>query len=126
MTRGPSPAAHTWACSRCGQQCNGSQSAMPQGWRVVRARLLCDDCLGARRQTATCSARHPRYSEVRALVIGAQKASVSFVQRTLLMHYADAARCMEQLEAEGVVSKPANTGRRTVLLDNLRQKDLAA
>lgn len=43
------------------------------------------------------------------------KASASFIQRTLKIGYAAAARIMDMMEEEGIVSEPNNAGKRTVL-----------
>ena len=50
-----------------------------------------------------------------ALVIREGKASTSFVQRHLQIGYNRAARIIEQMEAEGVVSKANHVGKREVL-----------
>jgi DNA segregation ATPase FtsK/SpoIIIE-like protein len=60
-----------------------------------------------------------RYAEALALVIGAQTASTSFMQRKLHMGYNEACRYIERMEAEGHVGKPNNVGRREVLVHQL-------
>lgn len=61
-----------------------------------------------------CSCPTDRYAEVVALVVGAQKASPSFVQRTLDMGWGEAMRYFDQMEREGIVS-PISHGVRQVL-----------
>ena len=56
------------------------------------------------------------YAKAKRLVIDSGKASVSHLQRVLEVGFNQAARWMEQLEAEGVVSKPDEVGVRTVLV----------
>jgi DNA segregation ATPase FtsK/SpoIIIE-like protein len=41
--------------------------------------------------------------------------STSFIQRTMLLGYAKAARIVDRMEAEGVCSAPDNAGRRALL-----------
>ena len=55
------------------------------------------------------------YDQAVALVIREGKASTSFVQRHLQIGYNRAARIIEQMEAEGVVSKANHVGKREVL-----------
>lgn len=55
------------------------------------------------------------YNRVKAFVIETQKASVSQVQRIFELGYNAAARHMEQLERDGIVSRPDVVGVRTVL-----------
>ena len=50
-----------------------------------------------------------------ALVIKTRKASISSVQRQLRIGYNRAARLVEQMEAEGIVSAAEGNGNRTVL-----------
>ncbi|MBX9795493.1 DNA translocase FtsK 4TM domain-containing protein [Sphingomonas sp.] len=57
------------------------------------------------------------YRAARQLVIESRKASTSWLQRSLRIGYNTAARLMDRLEKEGVVSKPDHVGRRDVLLD---------
>ncbi len=56
------------------------------------------------------------YDEAVALIAREGKASTSFVQRHLQIGYNRAARIIERMEAEGLVSKPNRVGRREVLI----------
>ena len=56
------------------------------------------------------------YDEAMALIARERKASTSFIQRHLQIGYNRAARIIEQMEAEGVVSKSNRVGRREVLI----------
>ena len=56
------------------------------------------------------------YDEAVALVARDGKASTSYVQRRLQIGYNRAARLIERMEAEGVVSRPDRVGRREVLV----------
>lgn len=58
----------------------------------------------------------PQYAAAVGLMVLTGRASTSFLQRTLCIRYNDAARLMERMEAEGIVSKPDVVGRRTVLV----------
>jgi S-DNA-T family DNA segregation ATPase FtsK/SpoIIIE len=55
------------------------------------------------------------YDEAVAIVLREGKASTSFVQRRLQIGYNRAARLIERMEAEGMVSKADRVGRREVL-----------
>lgn len=57
----------------------------------------------------------PLYEQAVTAVRAAKKASVSFVQRTLMIGYNRAARLMEEMEKNGVVSTSDADGKRTVL-----------
>ena len=57
-----------------------------------------------------------RYLEARALVLGADKASASFIQRRLGVGYNEAARYVERMEAEGLITAADHVGRRRVLM----------
>ena len=59
------------------------------------------------------------YDEAVALVAREGKASTSFVQRHLQIGYNRAARIIERMEAEGVVSKANRVGRREVLIGDV-------
>ena len=58
------------------------------------------------------------YDQAVALVAREQKASTSFVQRHLQIGYNRAARIIEQMEKEGVVSTANHVGRREVLVSD--------
>jgi S-DNA-T family DNA segregation ATPase FtsK/SpoIIIE len=58
------------------------------------------------------------YDEAVALVGREGKASTSFIQRHLQIGYNRAARIMEQMEEQGVVSQADRVGRREVLIGN--------
>ncbi|MSP81131.1 MAG: DNA translocase FtsK [Rhodospirillales bacterium] len=56
------------------------------------------------------------YDQAVALVAREGKASTSFIQRHFQIGYNRAARIVERMEAEGVVTKPSRVGRREVLV----------
>ncbi len=56
------------------------------------------------------------YDQAVALVAREGKASTSFIQRHFQIGYNRAARIIERMEAEGIVSKPNRVGRREVLV----------
>ncbi|MBT3765324.1 MAG: cell division protein FtsK, partial [Rhodospirillales bacterium] len=58
------------------------------------------------------------YDEAVALIAREGKASTSFIQRHLQIGYNRAARIIERMEGEGVVSKANRVGRREVLIGN--------
>ncbi len=60
----------------------------------------------------------PLYDEAVALVAREGKASTSFIQRHLQIGYNRAARIIEQMEGDGIVSKANRVGRREVLIGN--------
>ena len=62
------------------------------------------------------SSGEPLYEEAMALVAREGKASTSFIQRHLQIGYNRAARIVERMEADGVVSKADRVGRREVLV----------
>jgi DNA segregation ATPase FtsK/SpoIIIE, S-DNA-T family len=55
------------------------------------------------------------YQQALAIVYREGKASTSFIQRHLKIGYNRAARLIEQMEEEGVVSSPNHVGKREVL-----------
>ncbi|PZQ61953.1 MAG: cell division protein FtsK [Sphingomonas taxi] len=63
------------------------------------------------------SAEDQQYRAAVAIVCGSQKASTSWLQRQLRIGYNSAARLIERMEKEGVVSRPDHVGRREVLRD---------
>ncbi|NJC09050.1 S-DNA-T family DNA segregation ATPase FtsK/SpoIIIE [Polymorphobacter fuscus] len=62
------------------------------------------------------------YARAIDIIATAQKASTSYLQRQLRVGYNNAARLIEQMEADGFVSKPDHVGRREVLIDENGQR----
>ncbi len=58
------------------------------------------------------------YDEAVAIVARERKASTSFIQRCLQIGYNRAARIIEEMEKQGVVSKATATGKREVLISD--------
>lgn len=56
------------------------------------------------------------YDQALSIILRERKASTSFIQRHLQIGYNRAARIIEKMEAEGVVSKPNHVGKREILL----------
>ena len=67
--------------------------------------------------TGEDSAEDQQYRSARQLVAESQKASTSWLQRQLRIGYNSAARLIERMEKDGLVSKPDHVGRREVLMD---------
>jgi S-DNA-T family DNA segregation ATPase FtsK/SpoIIIE len=63
------------------------------------------------------SAEEQGYRRAVQVVAESQKASTSYIQRQLRIGYNSAARLIERMEEEGVVSRPDHVGRREVLID---------
>jgi DNA segregation ATPase FtsK/SpoIIIE, S-DNA-T family len=63
------------------------------------------------------SAEDQSYRRAIQVVAESQKASTSYIQRQLRIGYNSAARLIERMEADGIVSRPDHVGRREVLLD---------
>jgi S-DNA-T family DNA segregation ATPase FtsK/SpoIIIE len=64
------------------------------------------------------------YEEAREVVIGARKASTSYLQRKLGTGYARAARLMDMLEERGVVGPGSGSKPREVLIGGANQSDV--
>ncbi|WP_157128487.1 DNA translocase FtsK [Cupriavidus sp. USMAA2-4] len=64
----------------------------------------------------------PLYAEVEALVVESQEVSITMVQRRFKVGYNRAARLIEQLEANGVVSAMDDEGKRKVLKSTEEQE----
>lgn len=58
------------------------------------------------------------YDQALAIILSEKKASTSFIQRHLQIGYNRAARIIERMEKEGVVSKPNHVGKREVLMSS--------
>ena len=58
------------------------------------------------------------YDQAVALVLREKKASTSFVQRYLQIGYNRAARLIERMESEGLISAADRVGRRKILVGN--------
>jgi S-DNA-T family DNA segregation ATPase FtsK/SpoIIIE len=58
------------------------------------------------------------YDQALAVVLKDRKASTSYIQRRLQIGYNRAARLVERMEAEGLVSQPNHVGKRDVLMGN--------
>ncbi|MEI8320789.1 MAG: DNA translocase FtsK 4TM domain-containing protein [Alphaproteobacteria bacterium] len=58
------------------------------------------------------------YDQAMNLVLQERKVSTSFIQRHLQIGYNRAARIVEKMEQEGVVSKPNHVGKREILVGN--------
>lgn len=68
------------------------------------------------------SAEDRMYAKASQIVIESQKASTSWLQRQLRIGYNSAARLIERMEEEGLVSPPNHVGRRDVLTDQYGQQ----
>ena len=60
------------------------------------------------------------YDQAVAVVLRDKKASTSYIQRRLQIGYNRAARLIEQMEEEGMISKPNHQGKREILLPDGR------
>ena len=60
--------------------------------------------------------RDPLFDQVVDFVVETQRASISSVQRKFRIGYNKAARIVEQMEAEGIISPPSHNGTREVLV----------
>ena len=69
--------------------------------------------------TADEAADDPLYDRAVELVVREGKASTSFVQRHLQIGYNRAARIVERMEAQGVISQASHAGKREVLVDRV-------
>lgn len=62
------------------------------------------------------NANDPVYQQAIELIAREQKASTSFLQRTLRIGYNKAATIMDQLEADGLVGPASATGKREIII----------
>jgi S-DNA-T family DNA segregation ATPase FtsK/SpoIIIE len=63
------------------------------------------------------------YDQAVAIITRERKASTSFIQRHLQIGYNRAARIIERMEAEGVVSPANHVGKREVLARNIDDEE---
>ena len=82
---------------------------------ILTAGVSDDDMFSNASSRSSDDELDPLYDEAVALVIKTRKASISSVQRQLRIGYNRAARLVEQMEAEGIVSAAEGNGNRTVL-----------
>ncbi len=64
------------------------------------------------------------YDQALAIILKEKKASTSFIQRQLAIGYNRAARIIDQLEADGIISPADRVGRRTVLAEDHTHMDM--
>lgn len=64
------------------------------------------------------------YDQALAIILREKKASTSFIQRQLAIGYNRAARIIDQLEAEGIISPADRVGRRTVIAEDHTGMDI--
>ncbi len=69
--------------------------------------------------TADAAADDPLYARAVELVTRESKASTSFVQRHLQIGYNRAARMIERMESQGIISQANHAGKREVLVDRI-------
>ena len=68
-------------------------------------------------ESVTDSAEDRQYAQACQIVIESQRASISSVQRALRIGYNTAARHIDRMEQDGIISSPNHLGRRDVLRD---------
>ncbi|NKB80936.1 MAG: DNA translocase FtsK [Nitrospirales bacterium] len=68
-------------------------------------------------------ARDETYEQARELIMTSGQASASLIQRRLRVGYPRAARMIEQMEGEGLVSTPGRDGRREVLVRQMAEQE---
>lgn len=62
--------------------------------------------------------RDPLYDDAKRLVIKHNKASLLFLQRKLIIDFERAAKILDDLEAEGVITPSTGIGPREVIIKN--------
>jgi S-DNA-T family DNA segregation ATPase FtsK/SpoIIIE len=75
-----------------------------------------DDPYGLIRDGADGKSGDELYDKALAIVAHERRATTSYIQRRLVIGYNRAARLIERMEEEGVISKPNHQGKREVLL----------
>ena len=75
-----------------------------------------DDPYGLIRDGADGKSGDELYDKALAIVARERRATTSYIQRRLVIGYNRAARLIERMEEEGVISKPNHQGKREVLL----------
>jgi len=86
-------------------------------WVKAQASPVYDEAALALAQESTTEEQEvdETYERARELIMTTGQASASFIQRRLRVGYPRAARMIEQMEEEGLVSAPGRDGRREVL-----------
>ena len=69
------------------------------------------------------SAEDRQYAQACQVVIDSQRASISSVQRALRIGYNTAARHIDRMEEDGIISSPNHLGRRDVMVDRSGRRD---
>lgn len=64
------------------------------------------------------------YNRIKEMVIREKKVATSYIQRRFKIGYGRAARMIDQLEREGIVSPPEGNGRRKVLIETGKDNQL--
>lgn len=77
--------------------------------------LLEDEQGSSRGESDVFEELDPMFDEAKNVVLSERKTSISYLQRRLQIGYNKAARLIEQLEAEGVISAPNSKGLREIL-----------
>lgn len=92
----------------------GMLDGTPLGhWALERLSKKPDDQTGAEEDAST--ADDETYDAAVKLVLTSRKAAVSWLQRQLRIGYNSAARLVERMQTEGLVSAPDHIGRREVI-----------
>ncbi len=99
--------------------------AVVQDWKargtpkyIDNVTVSCDDSSDSNSFDNIDEDLDPLFDQVVAFVVETRRASISSVQRKFRIGYNRAARIVEQMEVEGIVSSPSHNGNRQVLVDS--------